>query len=176
MVPSFVSIVDLREDHFPGDDVRMSRPAGTGSVSLLLATVLLATAAAPAHADDRGAAAALIARDRDMQRAVVDRDGARFADFLTDDYVLITSRSVAVDKAALVASITGADVLTTNDPSEPQVRVHGATAVIVGVLHQAGTVAGKPYDAWFRYTDTWIRDRGAWRCLSGHATRLPDPR
>jgi ketosteroid isomerase-like protein len=126
--------------------------------------------AAPAVADD----ATVLARlDRAMQRAVVDRDPVAFADFLTDDYVLVVSNSRLVDKAAVVAEIDSPDArMDVNESTDLRIRVHGDTAMVIADLHQAGRNRDTPFDYWVRYTDTWIRTPSGWKCLSGHATRL----
>lgn len=114
--------------------------------------------------------------DHAMQRAVVDRDARAFASFLTDDYVLITSSSKRIGKSEVVASITVADgEMTVNDSSNLDIRVHGDTAIVIADLHQVGSQNGAAFDYWVRYTDTWIRTKGRWLCVSGHASRLAAP-
>jgi ketosteroid isomerase-like protein len=134
-----------------------------------LACVGGASAASPVTDD----ATVLAQLDRAMQRAVVDRDPIAFADFLTDDYVLVVSNSRLVDKAGVVAEIDSPDgVMTVNDSHDLRIRVHGDTAMVIADLHQVGRNGDTPFDYWVRYTDTWIRTPAGWKCLSGHATRL----
>ncbi|MFC5435274.1 nuclear transport factor 2 family protein [Rhodanobacter umsongensis] len=56
---------------------------------------------------------------------------------------------------------------------DQQVRLYGDTALIVGITSIRGRAGGKPFVADFRYTDTWIRRRGAWLLAASHASRLP---
>jgi uncharacterized protein (TIGR02246 family) len=142
---------------------------------LLAIGMLSNVSAAPETITDD--AARLSTLDHAMQRAVVDRDAKAFASFLTDDYVLITSSSKRIGKADVVAAITAADaVMTVNDSSNLDVRIHGDTALVIADLHQVGSQNGKPFDYWVRYTDTWIRQNGTWLCVSGHASLLkPSP-
>ena len=145
----------------------------------VLSAALALTPAAGA-ADGHAIAAAVsadhaeLARlDRAMQRAVVDRDPAAFAGFLTDDYVLVVSTSRMVDKAGVVAEIDSPDGrMDVNDSHDLRIRVHGDTAMVIADLHQVGRNGDTPFDYWVRYTDTWIRTAAGWKCLSGHATRL----
>jgi ketosteroid isomerase-like protein len=53
-----------------------------------------------------------------------------------------------------------------------QVRVHGDTAVVVGITHTKGISGGKPFDAQFQFTDTFVKDNGRWRLFAGHATKI----
>jgi ketosteroid isomerase-like protein len=123
-----------------------------------------------------GFAAEMEKLDHAMQRAFVTRDVKYLRDLLTDDYVLITSSSKVVTKADLLAEVVDPkDVLDVSDSSEIQVRRHGDTAVITAMLHQRGSSDGKPFDAWVRYTDTWVLEGGRWRYMSAHASRMPAP-
>ena len=138
--------------------------------AVLSAALALAPGAGASTAADHAELARL---DRAMQRAVVDRDPVAFAGFLTDDYVLVVSNSRMVDKAAVVAEIDSPDGrMDVNDSHDLRIRVHGDTAMVIADLHQVGRNGDTPFDYWVRYTDTWIRTRDGWKCLSGHATRL----
>jgi ketosteroid isomerase-like protein len=139
----------------------------------VLAAALAFTAGASSAAPDRDDVTQLEILDRAMQKAVVDRDPVAFASFLTDDYVLVVSNSRMADKAEVVAEIDAPDTrMDINDSTDLRVRVHGDTAIVIADLHQVGRNGDQPFDYWVRYTDTWIRTAGGWKCLSGHATRL----
>lgn len=150
--------------------------ACTGAASAAAPATDAAQGRASAAADRTSEAAdatVLATLDRAMQKAVVDRDPVAFGNFLTDDYVLVVSNSRLADKAAVVAEIDSPDgVMTVNDSHDLRIRVHGDTAMVIADLHQVGRNGDTPFDYWVRYTDTWIRTRDGWKCLSGHATRL----
>lgn len=134
---------------------------------------VLAVAPGFSAAADANDAATLAALDHAMQKAVVDRDPAAFADFLTDDYVLVVSTSRMATKAEVVAEIDAPGTrMEVNDSTDLRIRVHGDTALVIADLHQVGRHHDQPFDYWVRYTDTWIRTPGGWKCASGHATRL----
>jgi ketosteroid isomerase-like protein len=139
----------------------------------VLAAALACVGGASAASSVTDDATVLAQLDRAMQRAVVDRDPVAFADFLTDDYVLVVSNSRMVDKAGVVAEIDSPDGrMDVNDSTDLRIRVHGDTAMVIADLHQVGRNGDTPFDYWVRYTDTWIRTPAGWKCLSGHATRL----
>ena len=148
----------------------MIRPSVRRAVlAAALALSAAASSAAPA-ADD---VAVLTELDRAMQQAVVDRDPVAFGAFLTDDYVLVVSNSRLVRKPEVVADIDSPDGrMDVNASTIVDVRVHGDTALVIADLHQVGRNGDKPFDYWVRYTDTWVRTGGGWKCISGHATRL----
>ena len=121
----------------------------------------------------QSAEAELIAADRAMQRAVVDRDAAAFAAFLADDYVLVDSRGALHDKADVLEQLADPEVqVALNEAHDHQIRLHGETAVVIAVLQQRGTDHGRAYDIPVRFTDVWVRRGEGWVCVSGHASRL----
>jgi ketosteroid isomerase-like protein len=125
----------------------------------------------PSPSED--AALDLIAADRAMQRAVLERDVLALAAFLTDDYVLVDSRGREHDKGAVLKELLDPEIrIAVNETQDHRVRLHGETAVVIAVLQQRGMDHGTPYDVPVRFTDTWIRRNGRWLCLSGHASRL----
>jgi ketosteroid isomerase-like protein len=117
----------------------------------------------------------LIAADRAMQRAVVERDVTGFAAFLSDDYRLVDSRGRLQDKAAVLRDISDPAMrVLVYETQDHDVRIHGDAAVVIAVLQQRGIDHGVPYDKPVRFTDLWVRRGGRWVCVSGHASRL-DP-
>jgi len=139
------------------------------AVGLVLTSIAGAANAATSDADT----AQLIALDKAMQRSVVDRDAKAFGNFLTDDYTLVSSSGRIYDKTAVVAEMSSADVhYDVNESSDWKVRVTDNTAMVIAVLHSKGVDHGKPFDQRVRFTDTWIRQKGTWRNIAGHASRL----
>jgi len=127
-----------------------------------------ATAAASADVD------ALIATDKRMQRAFIDRDVATLDRIITDDYLLVASSGAERGKPAILAEVASPDVVyEVNQSSDWEVRVHGDTAIVVALLHQKGVDHGEPFDYSVRFSDTYVRENGAWRNIHAHATRVP---
>ena len=53
------------------------------------------------------------------------------------------------------------------------VHVYGNAAVVNGIYRESGTNKGKKYTIRSRYTDTWIRRDGIWRCVATQSTLIP---
>ena len=53
------------------------------------------------------------------------------------------------------------------------VHVYGNAAVVNGIYRESGTNKGKKYVIRSRYTDTWIRRDGLWRCVATQSTLIP---
>lgn len=53
------------------------------------------------------------------------------------------------------------------------VQVYGEAAVATGIYRESGKNKGKPYTIRSRFTDTWIKRAGVWRCVASHSTLIP---
>ena len=53
------------------------------------------------------------------------------------------------------------------------VHLYNNVAVVVGIYRESGTNKGKHYVIRSRYTDTWIKRDGVWRCVASHSTLIP---
>jgi len=54
-----------------------------------------------------------------------------------------------------------------------KVNVYDNAAVAVGVYRETGTNKGKAYTHRVRFTDTWIKQVGVWRCVASQNTLIP---
>jgi ketosteroid isomerase-like protein len=53
------------------------------------------------------------------------------------------------------------------------VQVYGNAAVAAGIYRETGTNKGKHYVIRSRFTDTWIKRDGVWKCVASHSTLIP---
>lgn len=53
------------------------------------------------------------------------------------------------------------------------VQVYGDAAIATGIYRESGTNKGKPYVIRSRFTDTWIKREGTWRCVASQSTLIP---
>jgi len=114
----------------------------------------------------------LIAVDKRMQRAFVDKDVAAIDDILTDDYVLVLSDGSERTKADVLNELRSANThWDVNETSGWEVKIHGDVAIVVAMLHQKGVDDGKLFDSDVRFSDTYIREKGFWRNIHAHASR-----
>src|ERR1043166_7043993 len=52
------------------------------------------------------------------------------------------------------------------------VTVYGTAAVVSGIYRETGVSKGKPYLHRARFTDTWIKQDGVWRCVASQSTLI----
>jgi ketosteroid isomerase-like protein len=139
--------------------------------ALIAVSGVLMTSVPAAAADD---APRLRNLERELNRAIAQRDSRRVDDLLSDDWVLVTGSGRMKTKQDVLAEISLPDLeFQDNDTRDVMVRVWGDTAVITGTLHQRYRLRGQQQDLTLRYTDTWTRAGDSWRQVSGHASLLP---
>jgi hypothetical protein len=138
------------------------------SMLMLAALVWGGAAAAMGAGPDADAVAA---RDRELNAAIVRHDVGVAGTIYEDEFVLTTSSGKAKTRDDLLAEIARPGLaFEVNAMTDVVVRVRSGTAVLTGILHQRGSLDGKAFDVRLRVTDTWVRRRGTWRILAGHAS------
>ena len=149
----------------------MSAPSTIATLALLLA----AGACAAAHADASADVDQLIATDKRMQHAFIDKDIKALGEIFTDDYVIVLSNGAERTKATILAEVASPkNRWEINETSGWEVKVHGDMAIVVATLHQKGISHGKPFDSNVKFSDTYIRENGKWRNIHAHASRAVD--
>ena len=109
------------------------------------------------------------------EASVISHDSSVANLLLADDYVGVSSKGKVLSKAALLEEIkSDTDVYDSAINANLDVRVANATLVIVtGVAHEKGkSKGGKSFDRSFRFTDTWTKRSGQWRCTASQSMKL----
>ena len=149
----------------------------TPTSHLLSAASGLALACAGAHAADPAAAEIeqLIAINKQMQRAFVDRDVAVLEKIFTDDYVLVVSSGAEITRAQLLENVASPEAhWEINESRDWNIRINGDTAIVIATLHQKGVDHGKAFDSHVKFSDTYVRENGSWRNFHAHASKAVD--
>jgi hypothetical protein len=51
-------------------------------------------------------------------------------------------------------------------------HIYGGTGIVSGVYRETGTSKGKPYIRRARFTDTWVKVDGQWKCVASQSTLI----
>lgn len=135
---------------------------------LLLALLLALPLSAPA--DD----AALL---KDIQqrwaKASQAHDVETIAGYLAEDFIhtdeagMVRNRRQYLEKQrasrARMQSVTLSDL---------RASVFGDAAVVTGAFEARGSRDGQPFTAHARFTETWLRRSGKWKCVAGQNTAI----
>ena len=110
---------------------------------------------------------------------MLDRDAAILERIWSPDFVYVEPSGRRFTKAEGIADMKkSGERLTSAVADSIDVRTYagGGVAVDIGTYTEAGTdAAGKPFERRTRFTNVWVRNGGAWQCVSGHASQLPAP-
>jgi hypothetical protein len=119
----------------------------------------------------------LLQLEDDMARAWVQRDTQPLEQILADDYTLAGTCDALIGKTQYIAGLGNPEFETDSAiVDELRVRVYSDAAVVTGRATYKGRSKKRgSYHRRFRFTDTFIRRDGTWKCVATHASVLaPD--
>jgi ketosteroid isomerase-like protein len=137
------------------------------------AFLLLLSAAGVAQTKAADAAAAVQAMEDKWTEAARKNDVAALDSLLADQAVFTSMTGQVRNKAAFLAEMKTRKYESAGS-SETKVTVFGDTAIATGLWKAKGTDKGKPFDELERYTDTWVKIAGQWKCVASHGS-APKP-
>ena len=133
------------------------------------------TGAVPiAQASENDDVKVLLDLESKMAQAWVQRDAQSLEQILADDYTLAGTGDALIGKGQYLAEIANPEFRTTSAVvADLRIRVYGDAAVVTGrATYQGWSKKRGRYVRRFRFTDTFVRQRSAWRCVATHASGL----
>jgi ketosteroid isomerase-like protein len=107
---------------------------------------------------------AVLQTERDLAVAYQSSDADGIARRVMENYTLTDSRGQITTRANDLEEAKKKDPkYEVFENHDMKVRVHGDSAVVLGITHAKGMSGGKPFDAQFEFTDTFVNDNGRWR-------------
>jgi uncharacterized protein (TIGR02246 family) len=120
--------------------------------------------------------AELVALEGGWARAVVSNDAGRIAEFMADDWVIVSGSGVTSAERFLAVIRSGELTHSAMVPAGPsRVRVYGDTAVVTARVISTAYYQGRRLDADEWTTDVFVRRDGRWRCTLTHITSVATP-
>ncbi len=134
-----------------------------------LATVLAFCASTYGQTPIRADEGQILALENAWNHAEMQHDPAALELILTDDFVITEPDGSMQNKHEHMAATKDTsyhyDLLVSEDF---RIKVYGTVAVVTGTYHEKGSSKGSHFDRRGRFTDTWIRLAGTWRCVASH--------
>ncbi len=118
-------------------------------------------------ADQGPAEQEIMQLERNWCSAVVKNDVEALAAILSDDLTDVSYKGKVASKAQDLADAK-TEKTTVCEADMMQVRIYGDAAVVVG----RDTVKSTAFTGRARFTDTFVRRDGRWRCVSTQATEI----
>ncbi len=111
--------------------------------------------------------------ERELALCYQNSDAACIERGVMEDYTLTNSKGKVTTRADDVAEARKHDPkYDIFENHDMKVRVHDGAAVVIGITHAKGISGGQPFDAKFRFTDTFVKDHGRWRLWAGQAVKI----
>jgi ketosteroid isomerase-like protein len=120
-------------------------------------------------------AAHILQLERDIMSAIRQKDAAKLAPLLTDDFSYRTHFGAESDKQAFLTSIASFPVeILTLRGEELKVNVFGDTAVLTGVqLAEARAPEGEVEQSAVAFTDVFVKRAERWLMVLAYGVELP---
>jgi ketosteroid isomerase-like protein len=113
----------------------------------------------------------VMAVERALKTAVVNRDEPVLRQIYADEYLAIDSEGLVWTKEEDIAiDLNGVSRLTNYEFKDVNVRVFASVAVVTGRNLLIGTMNGVPATAEYRFTDVFVRRDGRWQCVTTQVT------
>jgi ketosteroid isomerase-like protein len=93
------------------------------------------------------------------------------ASILADSVTLIGSDGTLRNKADALAAMNDRKYESAVE-EELKVSVYGDAAVATGIWRAKGTEKGKPFEEVERFTDTYVKTGGQWKCVASHSSTM----
>jgi hypothetical protein len=111
--------------------------------------------------------------DKELSVATWTGDALWFEKNLGDDYMLITPNGTTRTKRDVVSELaTPGMKMDPFDTIEVHIRTYGDSAVVNGRMLQRFTLGRVRYANDLRYTDMYVKKKGRWLLVSGHASNV----
>jgi ketosteroid isomerase-like protein len=113
----------------------------------------------------------LIALERMWNQAQLSRDATAVAGMIGDRFVNTEYDGEVSDRKRFLADFADPQFKPSlMSIQDVEVAMYASTAIVTGNYHTKGLYAGKPYDHFGRFTDTWVFQDGKWLCVASHTS------
>jgi uncharacterized protein (TIGR02246 family) len=117
--------------------------------------------------------AALKALEAKWDAASLKGDSAALATIFADTFISTSPEGKVRTKAELLAQVKSGEVkFESSKADDMKVTLYGDAAVVNGRWKGKFVEKGKTVDTTERFTDTFVRQNGKWRCVASHASTL----
>ena len=115
----------------------------------------------------------LVALERMWNQAQVSRDASAMANMIGDKFVNTEFDGEVSDRQKFLTDFADPKFKPVlMNIEDVKVEMYPSTAVVTGSYHTRGTYAGKPYEHFGRFTDTWVYQNKKWQCVASHSSLL----
>lgn len=135
--------------------------------------LLMLCAGALAQPKAAGDEAAVKALEEKWDAASLKGDAAALDSIWADNFISTSSEGKVRAKAEMLAEVKSGDIkFQTAKVEDMKVYVYGDAAVVSGRWKGKFVQKGKTVDTTERFTDTFVRQSGKWKCVASHGSAI----
>lgn len=108
----------------------------------------------------------LVKLENQWAQAVIRRDARAIRKLVDAQWVYTDENGLMTREEGITAFTTGTDTVQQAGNEDMKVLMHRNVAVVTGILWMQGRGPNGPFTHRYRYTDTWMRKEGVWRCIA----------
>jgi ketosteroid isomerase-like protein len=115
----------------------------------------------------------ILAMENAWNQAELHHDAKAADAILADTFISVDHHGQLENKAQYLAGLRD---VTFNPQqisnTDTTVYVYGDTAIVTSAYRTKGTDGGKPFAHHGRFTDTWVKLNGSWKCVANQETLI----
>jgi len=140
---------------------------------MLVALILFSPLAVAPQTSQEDAKSYILTLETAWNHAEESKDVAALDMLLHPTLVYVHYDGTVMTKPEFLASTKAPDLHPAQITNDSQVaNIYGDAAVVTGTYHEKGMQKGKPYSRRGRFTDTWIKQDGTWKCVASQSTLI----
>lgn len=113
----------------------------------------------------------IIAAERRWVEIYQRNDADAFASLLTTDFIYTSPVGEKVPRETYLKNLRDRTVVMTSvEPSDEEIRIHGDCAVVTATWTVQEAYRGTPFNGPARITRVWVREGGDWKALAFQVT------
>ena len=117
----------------------------------------------------------LMNMEEHWMQAVKNNQPSEVAPMLADTFIQTQSNGKLRGKQELLDSLMNSKMKWQRaELSDIKVDIYGTAAIVTGRFRGEAMNGEKPVHVNERWTDTWIRQDGTWKCVASHASEVPE--
>jgi ketosteroid isomerase-like protein len=121
-------------------------------------------------ADDKSM---ILALESAWNQAEIHHDATAAAAIMADSFISVDHHGALQNKSQYLASLKDLSFKPEEIAhSDTTVYLYGNTAIVTSVYRTKGTDDGKPFVHRGRFTDTWVKLNGEWKCVANQETLI----
>ena len=139
----------------------------------LLSALPLVAAAQTKTANSADDKSMILALESAWNQAEIHHDAAAAASIMADTFVSVDHHGALQNKQQYLAGIKDLSFSPTEIAnSHTSVYLYGNIAIVTSEYRTKGTDSGKPFVHRGRFTDTWVKLNGEWKCVADQETLI----